>query len=305
MDVDLLASAACRRVELPRPSSFTAVELRRDNSAHSINGVLFRVPAADAFDSREARATSGCQSAHRTCASSARRPTTTRRATPPRRSPAAARCWVYVPLACESASESHPICQTYVDVCVVGRLERGGAARARRWVQTTGGWSEFWLNDAPLSRRPWLHRPRHAEIDAILQAEQARTRFDERRHPEDFSGRWSGAFTNMQWGVPPRNPHFTGRRATLERIASGLNAPGERDSAAGQQGVTTLELVGMGGVGGRNSPSSSATATPPSQKPPVARRLALFDLAARGRRKCSLPICARSPPTVGSAACRN
>ena len=116
-------------------------------------------------------------------------------------------------------------------------------------MQTTGGWSEFWLNDAPLSRRPWLHRPRHAEIDAILQAEQARTRFDERRHPEDFSGRWSGAFTNMQWGVPPRNPHFTGRRATLERIASGLNAPGERDSAAGQQGVTTLELVGMGGVG--------------------------------------------------------
>ena len=53
----------------------------------------------------------------------------------------------------------------------------------------------------------------------------------------------------MQWGVPPRNPHFTGRRATLERIASGLNAPGDRDSAAGQQGVTTLELVGMGGVG--------------------------------------------------------
>ena len=231
------------------PSGFTAVGLRRDDSAHSINGVLFRVPAADAFDSREAGyerlpisppdlrilspAADDDATRHAAAALAGGR----------------ARFWVYVPLACESASENHPICQTYVDVCVVGCLERGGAELARRWVQTTGGWSEFWLNDAPLSRRPWLHRPRHAEIDAILQAEQARTRFDERRHPEDFSGRWSGAFTNMQWGVPPRNPHFTGRRATLERIASGLNAPGDRDPAAGQQGVTTLELVGMGGVG--------------------------------------------------------
>ena len=250
MDVDLLASAGfVREWNFRAPSGFTAVGLRRDNSAHSINGVLFRVPAADAFDSREAGyerlpirppdlrilspAADDDATRHAAAALAGGR----------------ARFWVYVPLACESASENHPICQTYVDVCVVGCLERGGAELARRWVQTTGGWSEFWLNDAPLSRRPWLHRPRHAEIDAILQAEQARTRFDERRHPEDFSGRWSGAFTNMQWGVPPRNPHFTGRRATLERIASGLNAPGERDSAAGQQGVTTLELVGMGGVG--------------------------------------------------------
>ena len=51
------AGSACfvlREWNFRAPSGFTAVGLRRDDSAHSINGVLFRVPAADAFDSREA-----------------------------------------------------------------------------------------------------------------------------------------------------------------------------------------------------------------------------------------------------------
>ena len=89
VDVDLLASAASCEWNFRAPSGFTAVGLRRDNSA-PINGVLFRVPAADAFDSREAGYERSPISPP-TCASSARRPTTTRRATPPRRSPAAAR----------------------------------------------------------------------------------------------------------------------------------------------------------------------------------------------------------------------
>ena len=133
MDVDLLASAGfVREWNFRAPSGFTAVGLRRDNSAHSINGVLFRVPAADAFDSREA----GYERLPI-------RPPDLRLLSPAadddatRHAAAAlaggrARFWVYVPLACESASENHPICQTYVDVCVVGCLERGGAELARR-----------------------------------------------------------------------------------------------------------------------------------------------------------------------------
>ena len=66
--------------------------------------------------------------------------------------------WTYVPLAPAPPDEEHPICQTYVDVCLLGCLERGGAALAAEWVATTAGWSPFWLNDAPMSRRPWLHR---------------------------------------------------------------------------------------------------------------------------------------------------
>lgn len=80
--------------------------------------------------------------------------------------------WMYVPRETENANDEHPICQTYVDVCLAGCLERGGRELASRWVATTGGWSQFWLNDAPMSRRPWLHRPRHAEVDSVLK-EQA------------------------------------------------------------------------------------------------------------------------------------
>jgi len=68
--------------------------------------------------------------------------------------------WAYVPLEPHPPSEEHPICQTYLDVCVSGCLDAGGRAAALQWVRTTGGWSQYWLNDAPMSRRPWLHRPR-------------------------------------------------------------------------------------------------------------------------------------------------
>ena len=49
----------------------------------------------------------------------------------------------------------------------------------------TSGWSEFFLNDVPMSRRPWLHRPaNYATIDRLLEKHSELTRFDMRRHPE-------------------------------------------------------------------------------------------------------------------------
>ena len=113
---------------------------------------------------------------------------------------------------------------------------------ARRWVETTGSWSQFWLNDAPMARRPWLHRPRHADIDALLREQAVHTRFEDRRHPEEFSGRWMGSLRGM-WGVPPRNGQFVGRVTELSRIAWAL------ESGAQEGGLSTLVLVGMGGVG--------------------------------------------------------
>jgi tetratricopeptide (TPR) repeat protein len=150
------------------------------------------------------------------------------------------RFWAYVPLDPQPANEEYPICQTYLDVVISGCLDCGGKAAAVLMVRTTGGWSQYWLNDAPMSRRPWLHRPRHAEVDEVLRAEASHTRFEERRHPEEFSGRWSASLRGL-WGVPPRNPHFTGREEELARLAGALAPQGE--------GMRTLDLVGMGGVG--------------------------------------------------------
>lgn len=49
-----------------------------------------------------------------------------------------------------------------------GCLEWGGEQVATEFLLSTEGWSEFFLNDAPLSRRPWLHRPDFDVIDKIL-----------------------------------------------------------------------------------------------------------------------------------------
>ena len=60
-----------------------------------------------------------------------------------------------------------PILQTYVDVCIKGCLEYGENF-AREFIQTTGGWSKFWLNDRQIPRRPWLHEPMFKIVDQCL-----------------------------------------------------------------------------------------------------------------------------------------
>ena len=98
-----------------------------------------------------------------------------------------ARAWTYVPLPeCVSQPDKeHPICQTYVDTVLGGCLDVGGEDMATALLLGTSGWSEFFLNDVPMSRRPWLHRPaNYATIDRLLEKHSELTRFDMRRHPE-------------------------------------------------------------------------------------------------------------------------
>ena len=78
--------------------------------------------------------------------------------------------YVYVPRAsfASDADESHPLLQSYVDTVLQGCLEWGGEAMAREFVGTTGGWSGYFLNDTPSSRRPWLFRRQYDTIDRIL-----------------------------------------------------------------------------------------------------------------------------------------
>ena len=82
-------------------------------------------------------------------------------------------------------------------------------------------------------------------LPQVLRQLAAHTRLDERRHPEDFSGRWAGCLRGL-WGVPPRNPQFVGREAELAQTDAAM---ARATAGAGRGGLTTLELVGMGGVG--------------------------------------------------------
>ena len=257
--VEISAAAGfVREWNFRAPSGFTAVGLRRSpETATAICGVLFEVGsdcALGRFDAREKGYDRVQLEPSQVSVLDGHAAATTEleRARARRAEDAIGvedhLFWVYVPRETQPASDEFPICQTYVDVCLSGCLERGGHELANRWVVTTGGWSQYWLNDAPMSRRPWLHRPRHAEVDAVLKEHAERTRFDERRHPEDYSGRWSGSLRGM-WGVPPRNSAFVGRAAELGRVGAALRSGGGGGGGGGEGRLTTLELVGMGGVG--------------------------------------------------------
>ena len=173
------------------------------------------------------------------------------------------RFWTYVPEAPSEAAEDFPICQTYVDVVISGCLAVGGEEMASELISTTRGWSSFFLNDAPMSRRPWLHRgPHYRTVDKLLALHESITRFSERRHPEEFASQFLTSTRGM-WNVPQRNPLFVGREADVETIASILRSDGSGSGAgqaklpngggggggSGMQGISVCPLVGLGGVG--------------------------------------------------------
>jgi hypothetical protein len=153
--------------------------------------------------------------------------------------------WIYVPQKayCLEADEDHPILQSYVDTVLQGCLEWGGEDMARQFIATTGNWSSFFLNDTPSSRRPWLFRKQYADIDRLLLQYADRTRFEDRRHPEEFSK----AFLNHMrgtWSLPQRNKVFTGRDSAIGEIHAKLVA---QRAENGQTSLAKLEIVGMGG----------------------------------------------------------
>lgn len=99
------------------------------------------------------------------------------------------RIWIYVPSPsqCLHADENHPLLQSYVDTVLQGCLEWGGEKMVEDFILMTGGWSIFFLNDTPSSRRPWLFRKEYNTIDGLLQKYSERTHYADRRHPEEFA----------------------------------------------------------------------------------------------------------------------
>ena len=155
------------------------------------------------------------------------------------------RIWVYVPQphCCSEADESHPLLQSYVDTVMQGCLEWGGEAMATEFVSTTSGWSRYFLNDTPSSRRPWLFRREYDTIDRILREHSAMTHFADRRHPEEFASAFLLKMMRGMWSTPQRNSAFTGRDVELGRIHAELT---ERRMGSS---ISTLSVAGMGGVG--------------------------------------------------------
>jgi hypothetical protein len=50
------------------------------------------------------------------------------------------------------------VLESYIDVVVEGALDYGQEF-ARELLETTSDWSNCWLNDRELARRPWVHDP--------------------------------------------------------------------------------------------------------------------------------------------------
>jgi cation transport regulator ChaC len=209
-------------------TGFTALGLMKCSSADSpssteeeidpydgINGVLFRVPNLDslhAFDQREKGYYRVLVPFHYILVLESL-------GDPPTQSYAKAiskelyqkKIWVYIPEPCNSLypDENYPILQTYVDICFRGCLQWGGEEFAIEFLRSTSGWSNFYLNDAPMSRRPWLHRPDYMIIDKCLQQLSAHVCYTERRHPEDYASQHLTSLRGI-WNVPPRSKVFTG-----------------------------------------------------------------------------------------------
>ena len=83
------------------------------------------------------------------------------------------RFWIVVNREQVRADDAHPICQSYVDTCLLGCLETGGEARARAFIEQTELWDGHWVDDRDAPLYPRLARPdadQRAAIDALLDA---------------------------------------------------------------------------------------------------------------------------------------
>ncbi len=152
------------------PSGFTALGLRKAGAGEkgsTINGVVYAVDGDDMakYDAREAGYVR------------VEVPHDAIEAVSWQRLPEAGKVWVYVPVGPDGQpgvglpqpDAEHPLLESYIDVVVEGGLEYG-EAYARETLETTDGWSDYWLNDRELARRPWVRNPEAAEVDKLLSA---------------------------------------------------------------------------------------------------------------------------------------
>ena len=173
------------------PSGFTALGLRKPRtgeSASTINGVLYPVDGDDMskFDARE-EGYARVEIPHEDI-----EPVSWQTL------PATGHIWVYVPVKpgevpgvdLPEPDAAFPMLESYIDVVVEGGLEYGQDF-AREIVETTADWSEFWLNDRELARRPWVHDVKAGTVDKLLaMTAPASARLGSRLFAEAYAVRW-------------------------------------------------------------------------------------------------------------------
>lgn len=77
----------------------------------------------------------------------------------------------------QKPTEDWPIVQSYVDIFITGCLDladqvipsvESGLDFAAQCIETTDGWSEFWVNDRLYPRRAFIYQPNASTIDKLL-----------------------------------------------------------------------------------------------------------------------------------------
>jgi hypothetical protein len=173
------------------PSGFTALGLCKtgsDGSGNTINGVVYPVQGEDLpkFDLREEGYIR------------VEVPMNLIESVGWQRLPEQGHIWIYIPVrpggepgaGLPEPDAFYPLLQSYIDTIVEGGLEYGEDF-AREILETTDGWSQFWLNDRELARRPWVHDAKAGRVDALIRkTAPAATHFDERLFPEVYAVRW-------------------------------------------------------------------------------------------------------------------
>jgi hypothetical protein len=173
-------------------SGFTSLRLRKPETgkkASTINGVLYPVDGADMakYDARERGYTR------------VEVPRDDIEAISWQQLPATGRVWVYIPVQGDgepgvglpSASAEFPLLESYIDVVVEGALEYGEPF-ARELLETTSDWSNYWLNDRELARRPWVYNPGSSQVDELLmETSEAAAQLKWRLFPESYSIHWA------------------------------------------------------------------------------------------------------------------
>ncbi|MGA3236349.1 MAG: hypothetical protein ABSG03_08615 [Bryobacteraceae bacterium] len=86
--------------------------------------------------------------------------------------------WYFASKTKQTANASHPIVQSYVDICVDGCLEIEAmyplakkASFAEQFIRTCADWKTPWINDRIYPWRPFIYVPRASQIDALLRKE--------------------------------------------------------------------------------------------------------------------------------------
>jgi hypothetical protein len=173
-------------------SGFTALGLRKPGpgeKASTINGVVYAAEVDDIakFDARE-------QGYARIEV-----PRDDIEAVSWQRLPETGRIWVYIPVGpnaepgvgLPAANAEFPLLESYIDAVVEGGLEYGDDF-ARELIETTSDWSDYWLNDRELARRPWVHDPASSKVDELLMSSPAAAaKLKSRLFSEPYAIHWA------------------------------------------------------------------------------------------------------------------